>query len=147
MKLIKVRSRFLLGDKLIKIASLVLAIIFLFAAIGKLSNGSDFKKFLELSFHIKGSYNIALYFIIINIEFITFLSIIIYSEKGWPYLISSIMFLIFTLVISWGLVNGVEDSCGCFGGLIRDSGITLKSLLSNAIFLIISVVIYIDVER
>ena len=54
MNLLQIESKFLLGNNIIKLSSLILSAILLIASVGKFLNGNDFRAFIELAFHIDG---------------------------------------------------------------------------------------------
>jgi len=143
----KIKSKFLLGDLSIRIIALILSGVFLFAAFGKSYNGFDFKKFLELAFNLENSMITFVYYSVIAVEYVAGFSILIFSDKKPVFLISAIIYLLFTMVIIWGLIFDIKDSCGCFGGLIVDSGISVKSLIRNLILTTLSVLVFWDFKK
>jgi len=112
-------------------ARLVLSVVLLGAALGKLSDPSFFLGFVSAVFGVGASGANAFFIFTICLEALLGSAVLLMGKQPWAYWSSACLFLLFAAIISYAIVIDLEASCGCFGAFLETQEANPVSLIRN----------------
>jgi hypothetical protein len=121
------------------VATLVLAMVLLFAAIAKTLEPQTFISFVNALFGISMGVSKIVLILVVVVEFGIGASLLLWYKRPVPYIASGIAFLVFFGVIGAALIIDLEASCGCFGGYLEAQNASVPSLVRNAALACVSI--------
>lgn len=124
------------------IIRIVLGLLFVVSAIGKLIDGSDARYLVELmatEFYWLIEYTFPIVITLSIIELLLGLLLLWSKRLGWIFTASLLMILTFSGILGYFYLQGMNvASCGCFGAFGFASGIEF-TLIRNAILAVLIV--------
>src|SRR5699024_7874696 len=110
----------------------------LIAAAGKIAAPVHFLEFTNALTGFEGAWLTSILFITVIAEVSIASSIWIWYKSFLPLWISSLLFLIFTIVVLFALLIDVTDSCGCFGNWLEVESLNMKAVGRNLMFAVMA---------
>lgn len=114
-------------------ARVVLSVVLLSAALGKLSDPSLFLGFVSAVFGIGASGANALFIFTVCLEVLLGGAVLLMVKQPWAYWSSTCLFLLFAGIISYAMVIDLKASIGCFGTFLEAQEANPVSLIRNGV--------------
>ena len=99
-----------------------IAAVLLFAGVSKIIGENNVAKTLVASFSFINENVLFLIAALLPIiEIVLGFTILVKFNRNYAIIISAILFLLFTAYTFYGITSGVQESCGCFGNVLKSS--------------------------
>ena len=128
-------------------ARLILSVVLLGAALGKLSDPSLFLGFVSAVFGVGASGANAFFIFTICLEALLGSAVLLMGKQPWAYWSSACLFLLFAAIISYAIVIDLEASCGCFGAFLETQEANPVSLIRNVFLAATALFLAIDLSN
>lgn len=137
------------------ISRLIVATVFLYAAVPKLLDPADFAKAIDnyrVAFPLVGKDYVYLAAgFMPALELITGLGLLWNRTKRGASLIASLLLIVFIVLITQAVLRGLNIDCGCFGSAptakVMARTVGMKAILEDVVWLAMAVFVYIRASR
>lgn len=126
--------------KLIYILQILVGLIFLLSFFAKATNSVDFFIFLN-KLRVPDALFILVYLMVLTGELALGLHLLIGIHLRIIFVLSISIYTIFTFVLIYAYIKGINASCGCFGGWVP-SDASIFSILRNVFLAILFILLY-----
>lgn len=111
--------------------SWTLGVIFLLSTMLKVSEPRLFISFLDIAFSITQPWSHYLLIAVVAAETVLGVSLLFFYRRRWPFWTTGILMIFFCCVIGYALAVDLQASCGCFGSLFPQNGVSVMHLIRN----------------
>jgi uncharacterized membrane protein YphA (DoxX/SURF4 family) len=94
-------------------ARIILAAVFLLAAVPKLFNPADFAQVISMYGIVPGGLTLETALVLIAAELVIAFGLLL--DRFWAVAAAAVMLLLFIAVLAYGIHLGLDIDCGCFG--------------------------------
>ncbi len=113
--------------------------VLMFAGVSKIIGQNNIAKTLGASFSfINNDVLFLIAALLPIIEIVLGFAIVFKFKENYAIIISAILFFLFTTYTFYGIASGVQESCGCFGNVLKSS-FDWWMLTRNLVLLVLSV--------
>jgi len=122
---------------------LILSMVLLISAFSKTLQPESFLNFL-ISLSISNPFNVFIVYLTITLEFICV--ILLYIKPKFGIILTLSFFIVITTIVIMLYLSGIREECGCFGGFL-ESEISIKKIINNFSLIILTIILYKNIEE